>query len=230
MAELDNLEQTEALEFEDDSLPELPDDNPFEETNSKRPWLYIGIGILAVTLVAVVVLKLTTGGHKEDTGLIEIPIDVTGQADAISDSDFVEQANRIVSSDPAKPTDMPERVVENRKDVTFDPDKPTVSRPKPKPINAPAKKTAAQTAPKSGLWYAQVGAYNTRAAAETGQRQLRDAHGSLFSGHNFVILAAEVNGRTVHRLRVTGFQTSGDANNFCKNAHSDGVSGCYVTK
>jgi cell division septation protein DedD len=233
MAEIDELEQNEALEFDDDVLPELPDDDLLGPAGQKRPWLYIGIGVVAVALVLVVVLKLTMGGRKNDTGLIEIPIEITEAPDVgVSEKDFVERADMIVSTEPPKPVGMPERVIENRRDVAFDPDRPTVRRPKPKPIAAsapPKRPAAASTAPK-GAWYAQVGSYNTRASAESGQRRLQSAHGSLFSGRNFVILAAEVKGETKYRLRIAGFNSGGDANNFCKNIRANGVADCYATK
>lgn len=225
--------QNEVLEFDDDALPELPDDNPFEEAKPKKPWLLVGVGVVAVTLIVVVVLKLMTGGG-EGPGLIEIPIEPTNVADA-PNPDFVDQANKLVAVDNDKPVGMPERIVENRKDVKFDPDKPSVRRPKPRPIggkpsrpDAPAR--VAQVAPKPGTWSVQVGSYPTRSAAEAGQRKLQSEHRDLFGGYNFAILAAILpNGGTTYRLRVIGFKTGGEANSLCRNAQSDGVQ-CYVTK
>jgi cell division protein FtsN len=78
-------------------------------------------------------------------------------------------------------------------------------------------------------WYGQLGSYSTRALAEAGQRKLAASHASLFSGQKFVILAAQLkNGTTTYRLRV-GFNSSADANSFCRNAKADGLE-CYVTK
>jgi cell division septation protein DedD len=227
--------QNEVLEFDDDALPELPDDNPFEEVKSKKPWLLVGVGIVAITLVVVVVLKLMTGG-RDEPGLIEIPIESAGIAD-IPSTDFVDQANKLVAVDQDKPVGMPERVVENRRDVKFDPDKPSVRRPKPRPIGGRPPRTetdarprAANVAPKPGTWSVQVGSYPSRSAAESGQRKLQSAHRDLFGGYNFAILAAVLpTGGTTYRLRVVGFRTGGDANSFCRNAQSDGVQ-CYVTK
>ena len=145
---------------------------------------------------------------------------------------------------------VPVRVIEDRKDVVFKPDAPA---PQPQPVAQPApqkkasapapqKKAPAQPArraqqaqqraqntPRTSAWYAQLGSYSTRALAESGQRQLRVSHQNLFSGHQFVILAAVLpNGSTTYRLRV-GFNTSADANNFCRNAKADGLE-CYVAK
>ena len=134
---------------------------------------------------------------------------------------------------------VPVRVVEDRKDVKFNPDKPaaqpaaktttksTVKKTAAKAVQQPARRT--QTAPKASAWYAQIGSYSTRALAEAGQRKLQSSHQSLFSGHQFVILAAVLpNGTTTYRLRI-GFNAAADANGFCRNAKADGVE-CYVTK
>ncbi len=133
----------------------------------------------------------------------------------------------------------PVRVIEDRKDVTFNPDAPA---PAPKPAAKPAakkpaaaSKPAAKPAPKkqvaaaNGSWYGQFGSYSTRSLAENAGKKLRNSHGSLFNGRQFVVLAAVMkDGSTVYRLRVP-FATSGEANSFCRNAKSDGLD-CYVAK
>lgn len=128
---------------------------------------------------------------------------------------------------------VPTRVVEDRKAVTFNPDKPAAAKPKPavkKTSAAPAKKPAPKkVASQNGSWYVQFGSYSTRALAESAQRQIRNAHSALFQGRQFVILAAQMpNGQTLYRLRIA-FATSADANGFCRNAKSDGLD-CYVAK
>ena len=234
MADKNIIENEDVLEFDDEVLPELPDDNPFEEEKSKKPWLLAGIGLVAVTLVIVVVLKLTMGG-KDDAGLIEIPIE-HGIGSIDSGAAGVQPDTGFAGDDDIAPIGMPERIVEKRPDVNFNPDKPAVARPKPRPIkdtakSAPAKSAAVQqAAPKSGTWSVQVGSYPTRAAAEKGQREITAAHKSIFSGKSFAILAAVLpNGTTTYRLRVVNFQTSNAAASFCNNAKSDGVN-CYVAK
>ena len=130
------------------------------------------------------------------------------------------------------------RVIEDRQDVTFNPERATVT---PKPIPAPAPrevKTPAKPkpAPKpaaqkvaNGGWYVQFGSYGTRAAAEAAEKKIRNGHQNLFAGKQFVILAAVLpNGSTTYRLRIA-FASSGDANGFCRNAKSDGLD-CYVAK
>ena len=146
---------------------------------------------------------------------------------------------------------IPVRVVDERRDVTFNPEnvvaeqpKPVVVQPAPKPVAQPAAKPTpvakpapkpvakpaqkAATAPR-GSWYVQFGSYSSRALAESAERQMRAGHQSLFEGKQFVILAAQLpNGKTTYRLRVA-FNSSNDANGFCQNAKSDGLD-CYVAK
>ena len=149
---------------------------------------------------------------------------------------------------------VPVRVVEDRKEVTFNPaaveqpkpqPKPVVAEPAPKPVAKPvakpapkpAAKPAAKPAPKqqtasvapAGSWFVQFGSYSTRALAEAAQKKIHASHASLFQGHQFVILAAQLkDGSTTYRLRVA-FKTAADANGFCRNAKSDGLD-CYVAK
>ena len=215
--------ENEVLEFDDDALPELPEDNPFETERSKKPWFLVMLGVVAVTLVAVVVVKLFVGTGGTETGLIEIPIDTAETAIAPKTD------SKDIAPDAEKPVGMPERVIGERPSVVFDPDKPVVQRPRPRPAEA-AGAPVAQTAPKTGTWSVQVGSYASRAAAEAGQRQMQSSYRSLFSGRNFAILAAVMpNGQTMYRLRVVGFQTSGAANGFCEQAQGSNLD-CYVTK
>ncbi len=125
---------------------------------------------------------------------------------------------------------VPVRVIEDRKEVTFNPDAAPV---KAAPVKkaAPAKKAparAATTAPK-GSWFVQFGSYGTHDAAVSAQNKITKSHANLFQGRQFVILAAVLpNGKTTYRLRVA-FPSSGAANGFCQNAKSDGLD-CYVAK
>ncbi len=130
---------------------------------------------------------------------------------------------------------VPVRVVEDRREVTFNPDKPVVQKKAPvQAKKAPAKIVTKKSAPKAqvapkGSWYVQFGSYSTRALAENAERQIRARHSGLFAGRQFVILAAQLpNGTTTYRLRIA-FATSADANGFCRNAKSDGLD-CYVAK
>ena len=135
---------------------------------------------------------------------------------------------------------VPVRVVEERQEVKFNPVVETKPVAKPKLVQKtavkkvatkPAAKPATQTVskPVAGAWYVQFGSYSTRALAESAQRQIQNAHKSLFEGQQFVILAAQLkDGKTTYRLRVA-VKTASEANGFCRNAKSDGLD-CYVAK
>lgn len=133
---------------------------------------------------------------------------------------------------------VPTRVIEDRQHVTFNPDAGARPAAKPAVKTAPHKaaaKSATKQSPKKpqnatrGSWYVQFGSYSTRVLAEGAEKKIRAAHPGLFSGKQFVILAAQLpNGTTTYRLRIA-FATSGDANGFCRNAKSDGLD-CYVAK
>lgn len=141
---------------------------------------------------------------------------------------------------PDQNAGAPVRVVEDRKEVTFKPHdaeqkpaaKPQQAKPQqPKPVAKPQPKPKPtnKVSATNGAWYVQFGSYSTRAAAESAQRKIAAEHASLFSGHQFVILAAQMkDGTTKYRLRIS-FATSSDANSFCQNAKSDGLD-CYVAK
>jgi len=141
------------------------------------------------------------------------------------------------------------RVVQDRKEVKFEPAKATTTTTaKPKAITAPAPKqaktvTKPKTAPKSataaktssvqqvanGGWYVQFGSYSTREAANAAEKKIRGEHTNLFNGKKFIVLAAVLpSGQTTYRLRVA-FANADDASGFCRNAKSDGLD-CYVAK
>ncbi len=137
---------------------------------------------------------------------------------------------------------VPVRVVEERKEVKFNPEQKTTTEVKVKTAETKvvqktvAKQQTTKTETKTVVaktsaasWYVQFGSYSTRALAEAAQRKLSNSHKSLFSGKQFVILAAQLkNGTTTYRLRVP-FNNANDANGFCRNAKSDGLD-CYVAK
>ena len=140
-------------------------------------------------------------------------------------------------------TGAPVRVIADRKDVTFNPDAapgPVVQpktapapETKPAPVAKPSKKiTPPVNKPvataTNGNIYVQFGSYSTRELASGAEHKMRASHQNLFADKQFVILAAEVKGKTIYRLRIA-FNSSNDANGFCRNAKSDGLD-CYVTK
>jgi hypothetical protein len=257
-----DLDDTDAVA--DDNLP---DATPFVAPRPHRPWLLLGIGV-AIIVLAVFIIVRVVGSNSSSSIEVDLgePI-VVQEREAVATPEPEPVPAPVVPA-PMPPAPMPApqpgagvgvmppmppapvaqpapvpqqdsvRVVQDRKDVTFNPERAAVT---PKPIPAPAPKQAKQpTKPKpapkpavqkvsNGGWYVQFGSYGTRAAAEAAERKLRSGHQGLFNGKQFVILAAVLpNGQTTYRLRVA-FATSGDANGFCRNAKSDGLD-CYVAK
>ncbi|MBO4625739.1 MAG: SPOR domain-containing protein [Alphaproteobacteria bacterium] len=268
---MDNEENNlDLLDLDDDTPVEtLPETTPFAAPRPRKPWLLMGLGLVIVILAVYIIIR-TIGSDSSRSVEINLDAPEVVTPDSIArPNDTLNVPPKPVPVEPVavkpgpapvpgaapepKPAPMPVvenngvpvRVVADRKDVTFNPDKPVVEQPKPvvkpavQPAPKPVAKPAAQPEQKPsvnkaaaaprGSWYVQFGSYGTRAAAESAERQMRAGHKSLFEGHQFVILAAQLpNGKTTYRLRVA-FSTSNDANGFCQNAKSDGLD-CYVAK
>ena len=259
MEEENNLD---LLDLDDDTPVEtLQETTPFAAPRPHKPWLLMGLALVVVILATYIIIR-TIGNDSSKS--IEINLDapeVVTPDSIVTPSDTLKVPAKPVPVAPmpaehpapvpvpqpvAQPEPKPAPVVENngvpvrvvteRRDVTFNPDKPVAEQPKPAP--KPAAKPVAKPAPKpvakavatpGGKWYVQFGSYASRAAAEGAERKIRSGHSSLFDGKQFVILAAQLpNGNTTYRLRVA-FASSGDANGFCQNAKSDGLD-CYVAK
>lgn len=259
---MNNDDNLDLLDLDDGAAVDvLPDATPFVAPRPKKPWLLLGVGVLVIILATYIIVR-TIGGDSSSS--VEVDLDaptivVDNPGDTIDVPPLPQPEPVAVQEMPAarppmppapapapvaNPAPVPEnvgapvRVIEDRKPVTFNPDKPAPAAPvvkpaAPKPV---AKKTVAKpAAPKkqvaavNGSWYVQFGSYSTRALAESAGKKLRNSHSSLFSGRQFVVLAAVMkDGNTLYRLRVP-FATSADANSFCRNAKSDGVD-CYVAK
>ncbi|MBR2012374.1 MAG: SPOR domain-containing protein [Alphaproteobacteria bacterium] len=247
-----NDDNLDLLDLDDGaSMDTLPDAAPFVAPRPKKPWLLLSVGLAVIILATYVIIRTVS-----DNSSTSMQVDLDAPA-IVVDGAVAEDMNvmppvpqpqpvaqpkpqpkpqPVVQAQPVQATPgVPVRVVEERKEVKFNPtakpvEKPVV-KPKPKPQPKPAAKPVVkkQAAAPAGAWYVQFGSYSTRALAENAQRQMRTAHPSLFQGQQFVILAAQLkNGTTTYRLRVA-FKTANDANGFCRNAKSDGLD-CYVAK
>lgn len=234
-----------------DALPEVP---AFAAPRPKKPWLLLSLGVAIIVLASYVIIR-SIGGDSSSS--IEVDLDApvvtmdAGNAPVDMDMNVMPapkpvQVQKTVEQPMPQPvpvvqaqpeSSIPVRVVEDRKEVKFEPAKAVqpkpVSKPQPKPQPKPVSKPQPKPQPKQvapvSSWYVQFGSYSTRALAEAAQTKIRNGHQSLFSGKQFVVLAAQLkNGTTTYRLRV-GFNTSSDANGFCRNAKADGLD-CYVTK
>ena len=258
----DNLDLLD-LNDDADTMDTLPDAVPFAQPRPKKPWLLLAVGVVVIILATYIIIR-TIGGDSTskmevdldgpaimvEGGDAAVPVQMDVPPQPVNVAPAPQPVQAAVQPAPAVQTGpqpvaqnttpgVPVRVVEDRKDVTFNPNKPAtqpakqaVKKTSSKPASQPARRTQtqrAQTAPKASAWYAQIGSYSSRALAEAGQRKLQNSHKNLFSGHQFVILAAVLpNGSTTYRLRI-GFNAAADANSFCRNAKADGLE-CYVTK
>ena len=256
------------LDLDDNgAMDTLPDATPFVAPRPKKPWLLLSVGLVVIVLATYVIIRAI---GDESSSSIEVDLDAPVVVDAGQGADMnvmppvqpvqaqpqpVQVKPQPVAQPQPKPqpvvqpqpvaatAGVPVRVIEERKEVKFNPaaESKPVAQPKPaaKPAAKPVAKAAAKPAakpvaktvakPVAGARYVQFGSYSTRALAESAQRQIQNAHKSLFDGQQFVILAAQLkDGKTTYRLRVA-FKTAADANGFCRNAKSDGLD-CYVAK
>lgn len=244
---MDQEENLDLLDLETESTVDtLPEAAPFTTPRPKKPWLLMGLGV-AIIILATWIVVARIGGDSGTTVNIDLdaPVENVNNAPApVADLNVpakpVQAAPEAPAAKPApapkpeeaKPVETdgtPVRVVKDRKEVTFNPDKAPVKKPAAKPAAKKAIAPAAkQTAASNGSLYVQFGSYSTRALAQAAEQKMRASHSGLFAGKQFVILAAQVKGQTTYRLRIA-FNNANEANGFCRNAKSDGLD-CYVTK
>ena len=251
-------ENLDLLDLENDTgVDALPEAAPFTAPRPKKPWLLMGLGFAIIVLATWIIIARVGGDSGTSVSVdLDTPVVVNdAQPQNVPDLNVPAKPVEVapVAAEPkVEPAPKPEvkpvveengnpvRVIEDRKEVVFNPDKAEI-KPEPKPevkpvakkpatqkISAPKKATKPQISASNGSIYVQFGSYSTRALAQSAEQKIRNAHQNLFSGKQFVILAAEVKGQTTYRLRVA-FQNATDANGFCRNAKSDGLD-CYVTK
>lgn len=237
----------------------LPEATPFSSPRPKRPWLLMVLGIAVIALATWIIIA-RVGGDSGTTVNIDLnqpvvsadvpsapvadlnvpskPVEVVPQPMPVErPQPVVEQPKPVEVAKPVESDGAPVRVVSDRKEVMFNPEKaevkpvekPVAQQPKPqKKITPPVTKPKNTVSATNGSVYVQFGSYSTRELAQAAEHKIRASHQNLFSGKQFVILAAEVKGKTIYRLRIA-FNSANDANGFCRNAKSDGLD-CYVTK
>ncbi|MCR4917335.1 MAG: SPOR domain-containing protein, partial [Alphaproteobacteria bacterium] len=220
---LDLLDLDDTETVADDNLP---DATPFVAPRPHRPWLLLGIGLAVIVLAVFIIIRVVGNSSSSsievdlDTPVTteERPVEVIGtdvpQVPVIPAP--VQELRPVVPQQPVEPVAQPVqvsepapvaqqavaaeqqsvRVVEDRKEVKFQPEKTTTVAPKPVVKSAPKQvkkavkqKTVAKTATKTtvqkvtnGGWYVQFGAYSTREAANSAEKKIRAEHPSLFKG------------------------------------------------
>lgn len=257
-----NDDNLDLLDLDDnDSVDTLPDAPAFAAPRPKKPWLLLTVGLVVIVLATYVIIRAIGDDSSSSIDVdldapvvmvdgAGVPVDMNVMPPVKAEPVVVPQPVKVepqpkaeapqpkpvvqqpVVEQPQQTAGIPVRVIEERKEVKFEPakaqpaEKP-VAKSQPKPQPKPAAKP--QPKPATYSWYVQFGSYSTRALAESAQKKISGAHRSLFDGKQFVILAAQLqNGTTTYRLRV-GFNSAADANGFCRNAKSDGLD-CYVAK
>ncbi len=245
----DQEENLDLLDLEEDTETDtLPEAEPFSAPRPKRPWLLMGVGVAIIVLATWIIVTQvgkdsgTSVNVNLDAPVVEdlnVPVAAPDLNAPVKKAEIAPKQEKVVKPiETVKVVEAdgnPVRVIDDRKEVTFNPDKATTKNTV-KPVAA--KKITAPTTQKSvkkpvvtattGSIYVQFGSYSTRALAQAAEQKLRATHQTLFNGKQFVILAAEVNGKTIYRLRVP-FVSASEANGFCRNAKSDGLD-CYVAK
>jgi cell division septation protein DedD len=255
------------LDLDDtDSMDSLPEANAFAAPRPKKPWLLLTVGMVVIVLATYIIIR-AIGGESSSSMEVDLdvpaivvdgapvepeinvmppvkPVQVQPQKEAVkpvaqpvSKPEPKPEVQPVVQ--PEQSAGIPVRVIEDRKEVKFNPtktEKPVAKTTTPapkqggvKPATKPAPKTAVKNTVANGGWYVQFGSYSSRALAESAQRKIQSQHQGLFAGKQFVILAAQLkNGTTTYRLRVA-FANSNEANGFCRNAKADGLD-CYVAR
>ena len=258
---MDKEESLDLLDLEDtNEVDALPEATPFSSARPKKPWLLMGLGLAIIVLATWIIVAKIGGDSGTSVNIdLDVPVEsvdkpgaevadlnVPAKPEAQPEMDqrppmppmpvapmaqHAPAERPVVAPQPISENGNPVRVIEDRKNVTFNPDrpapqKPVAKKPAKKAAAAPVKKTV--TASSNGDIYVQFGSYSTRALAQSAEKKIRSSHSNLFNGKQFVILAAQVKGQTTYRLRIA-FRNANEANGFCRNAKSDGLD-CYVTK
>lgn len=104
----------------------------------------------------------------------------------------------------------------------------TAARPAPAPATAPAPAAAQPVSVGTGDFAVQLAAPPTEQEAKTLATRLTQRYGETLAGQEPEIIRAEVNGKTLYRVRITGLDRE-SANTMCNRIKSAQGS-CFVAK
>lgn len=105
--------------------------------------------------------------------------------------------------------------------------RPAAAAPSPAPAPTPIVPAAVKPAfTASGAWLVQIAATGSEASAIEEWNRYSKASADLFAGAERVVRQADVNGKTVYRLRVGSFASKEDAAAFCSAFKAKGGN-CY---
>ncbi|MCL2369604.1 MAG: SPOR domain-containing protein, partial [Alphaproteobacteria bacterium] len=202
-------------------------------TRPKRPWLLLGASVIVIALASYIIIRVAgTESQNVVTINLDMPV-VATSPDVMAPAPVATPEQPVPEPTPV----VPVRAVEDRAAHTFQPAAPVVEPPRPRPVAAAPAAQPAATAPRPAApaataatgWMVQIGSFPTRERAEVAQQRIVAAHRTLIANRQFVILPAQVNNQNVFRLRVTGFTGNAEANDWCRQARTNGLD-CFVTR
>ena len=135
-------EKLDLLDLEDDNeVDVLPEATPFSAPRPKRPWLLLGLGV-AIVILATWIVIMRVGGDSSNSVKVDLdaPVEKVEVPSApvadlkVPEKTGTRQNAENVQQKPAeivKPVESdgnPVRVVEDRKEITFNPDKSTLDK------------------------------------------------------------------------------------------------------
>ncbi|MDO5646980.1 SPOR domain-containing protein [Paracoccus sp. (in: a-proteobacteria)] len=161
-----------------------------------------------------------------DGAITDVVTDESGasQADAIAQglAQAQAEANPGVLTASARPAPRP-RTVRVAQAATVATDARPAAAAAATPAATPAPTPAPVAATTASGPVVQVGAFDSKAIAESQWGRLSGRNASLFSGKSPVIQQHQANGRTFWRLRVAGFGSLSEARQFCSALQSGGT-------
>ena len=145
------MEQEDSLDLldleQENEVDALPEAAPFSSPRPKKPWLLMGVGLAIIVLATWIIIAKFGSSSSSVVVDLDAPVAVDTNA-PVADLKVPEKAAEPVKAEQPKPEVKPEvkpepapvvkpvetdgnpiRVVEDRKEVTFNPDKPATQKP-----------------------------------------------------------------------------------------------------
>ncbi len=249
------VEEDRALDGEDDPMAHGPRGRAaMDPTTRNLVWIAGGIALLLVVVIGGWALS---GRHAGTIPVIEAtagpvrlkPVDPGGMQSSGAPAPQPEGSDGRGTLVPAPETPRPDALqaevdaARKREAAPIPPAtapaRPMPSRPAPVPKqpaplpngNLFRTEQAPETAPSrgapGGALAVQLAALDSSEAARSEWSRLCRIHPLLFSGRRPVVEQADHDGRSIYRLRTSGFATMAAAASFCEQAHAERVA-CTV--
>lgn len=140
---MNNDESLDLLDLEDDASMDdaLPDAAPLTAPRPKKPWLLLGIGALVIILATYIIISVV---GSDSSSSIEVDLDapVVVTDGGVTPPVPVAPAPTVTpaAAPSAQPAPAPTRVIEDRRDVTFNPNAAPAPQPAPAVAPQPAQR------------------------------------------------------------------------------------------